>query len=198
IISKLKDEKNMTLSPVERCTRCGNDELYVRYHDEEWGRQVTSDTVLFEFLVLESAQAGLSWMTILRRREGYRHAFAGFDYKKVAQFDQSKVEELVQDVRIIRHRGKIEAAVKNARIFMQIQEEFGSFYNYLYRFMPAQQPIINSLRDLQSAPTHSPESDAIAKDLKKRGMKFFGTTICYAYMQAVGMVNDHLDSCFFK
>lgn len=188
----------MTLSPVERCPWCGNDELYVRYHDEEWGRQVTSDAVLFEFLVLESAQAGLSWMTILRRREGYRHAFAGFDYKKVAQFDQSKVEELVQDVRIIRHRGKIEAAVKNARIFMQIQEEFGSFYNYLYRFMPAQQPIINSLRDLQSAPTHSPESDAIAKDLKKRGMKFFGTTICYAYMQAVGMVNDHLDSCFFK
>ena len=187
------------ISPaIERCPWCGDDELYVRYHDEEWGKKVTSDTVLFEFLVLESAQAGLSWITILRRREGYRQAFARFDYKQVALFDQHKIEELVQDAGIIRHRGKIEAAIRNAQIFMQIQEEFGSFYNYLYSFMPEQKSITNSLKDIGSAPTHSDESDAIAKDLKKRGMKFFGTTICYAYMQAVGMVNDHLDSCSFK
>lgn len=188
----------MTLSSVKRCSWCGNDELYVRYHDEEWGKKVTSDTVLFEFLVLESAQAGLSWITILRRREGYREAFAEFDYKKVAKFDQNKMDELVQDARIIRHRGKIEATVKNAQVFMQIQEEFGSFYNYLYSFMPSRKPIVNSLKDLRSAPTHSEESDAIAKDLKKRGIKFFGTTICYAFMQAVGMVDDHLDNCVFK
>lgn len=188
----------MTPTPIERCPWCGHDELYMQYHDVEWGKKVTSDTILFEFLILESAQAGLSWITILRRREGYRKAFAGFDYTRVAQFDQNKIEELVQDAGIIRHRGKIEAAVKNAQLFIQIQQEFGSFYNYLYRFMPKQQPIINSVKSIQSVPTHSPESDSISKDLKKRGMKFFGTTICYAYMQAVGMVDDHLDTCSFK
>ncbi|HLT88001.1 MAG TPA: DNA-3-methyladenine glycosylase I [Sphingobacterium sp.] len=188
----------MTPPPIKRCPWCGNDELYVKYHDEEWGKEVDSDTVLFEFLVLESAQAGLSWITILRRREGYRKAFAGFDYRQVAQFDDSKIEELVQDERIIRHRGKIAATVKNAQIFMQIQQEFGSFYNYLYSFMPGRKRIVNSLEDLNSAQTHSKESDAISKDLKKRGIKFFGTTICYAFMQAVGMVDDHLDSCDFK
>lgn len=188
----------MTSSLIERCPWCGNDELYVKYHDEEWGKEVDSDTVLFEFLVLESAQAGLSWITILRRREGYRKAFAGFDYKQVAQFDDGKIEELVQDERIIRHRGKIAATVKNAQIFMQIQQEFGSFYHYLYSFMPEGKRIVNSLKDLKSAQTHSKESDAISKDLKKRGIKFFGTTICYAFMQAVGMVDDHLDSCSFK
>ncbi|TYR34410.1 DNA-3-methyladenine glycosylase I [Sphingobacterium phlebotomi] len=188
----------MTLSPIERCPWCGNDNLYVKYHDEEWGKEVDSDTVLFEFLVLESAQAGLSWITILRRREGYRKAFAEFDYKQVAQFDEHKIDALVLDERIIRHRGKIAATVKNAQIFIQIQQEFGSFYNYLYSFMPEKKRIVNSLKDLKSAQTHSKESDAISKDLKKRGMKFFGTTICYAFMQAVGMVDDHLDSCDFK
>lgn len=188
----------MTLSPIERCPWCGNDDLYVKYHDEEWGKEVDSDTVLFEFLVLESAQAGLSWITILRRREGYRKAFAEFDYKQVAQFDEHKIDALVLDERIIRHRGKIAATVKNAQIFIQIQQEFGSFYNYLYSFMPEKKRIVNSLKDLKSAQTHSKESDAISKDLKKRGMKFFGTTICYAFMQAVGMVDDHLDSCDFK
>ncbi len=188
----------MTLSPIERCPWCGNDDLYVKYHDEEWGKEVDSDTVLFEFLVLESAQAGLSWITILRRREGYRKAFAEFDYKQVAQFDERKIDALVLDERIIRHRGKIAATVKNAQIFIQIQQEFGSFYNYLYSFMPEKKRIVNSLKDLKSAQTHSKESDAISKDLKKRGMKFFGTTICYAFMQAVGMVDDHLDSCDFK
>lgn len=181
-----------------RCPWCGTDELYVKYHDEEWGKPVNDDTTLFEFLVLESAQAGLSWITILRRREGYRKAFSNFDYKLVAQYSAEKIEELVQDSSIIRHRGKIEATVRNAQVFMTIQEEFGSFYNYLYSFMPDNRRIVNSLQDMKSAATHTAESDAIAKDLKKRGIKFFGTTICYAFMQAVGMVDDHLNSCAFK
>src|SRR5690606_4773038 len=147
----------MSTSSVNRCPWCGNDTLYVKYHDEEWGKQVTSDQILFEFLVLESAQAGLSWITILRRREGYRQAFASFDYKKVARFDENKINELVQDERIIRHRGKIASTVTNAQIFIQIQQEFGSFYNYLYSFMPHQKPVINSLEDLRSAATHSAE-----------------------------------------
>lgn len=183
---------------VVRCPWCGTSELYVKYHDEEWGRKVESDHTLFEFLVLESAQAGLSWITILKRREGYRKAFSNFDVEKVAKYSAEKVEELVQDIEIIRHRGKIEATVKNAQVFMDIQKEFGSFYNYLYSFMPQKQSIVNNLADIKSAPTHSTESDAIAKDLKKRGIKFFGTTICYAFMQAVGMVDDHLDNCSFK
>ncbi|WP_437920614.1 DNA-3-methyladenine glycosylase I [Sphingobacterium sp. LRF_L2] len=188
----------MKHSEIVRCPWCGTDELYVKYHDEEWGKKVTSDDILFEFLILESAQAGLSWITILKRREGYRKAFSNFQYKKVAQYSQKKIDELVSDPSIIRHRGKIEAAVKNAQLFIDIQQEFGSFYNYLYSFMPNQQPIVNSLNEMKSAPTHTAESDAIAKDLKKRGIKFFGTTICYAFMQAVGMVNDHLNHCTFK
>ncbi|TDS13941.1 DNA-3-methyladenine glycosylase I [Sphingobacterium paludis] len=188
----------MKQADVTRCPWCGTDDLYVKYHDEEWGKPITSDQLLFEFLVLESAQAGLSWITILRRREGYRNAFSHFDYKKVAQYDQKKIDELVQDASIIRHRGKIEATVKNAQVFMSIQEEFGSFYQYLYSFMPNNKRVVNSLPDMKSAATHSAESDAIAKDLKKRGIKFFGTTICYAYMQAVGMVDDHLNDCSFK
>lgn len=181
-----------------RCPWCGTDELYVKYHDEEWGKPVSDDKTLFEFLVLESAQAGLSWITILRRREGYREAFSDFDYRAVAQYGPEKIEELVQDSGIIRHRRKIEATVKNAQIFMAIQQEFGSFYNYLYSFMPGNSSVVNSLHDMKSAATHTAESDAIAKDLKKRGIKFFGTTICYAFMQAVGMVDDHLNSCAFK
>jgi len=181
-----------------RCPWCGTDELYVKYHDEEWGKPVNDDTTLFEFLVLESAQAGLSWITILRRREGYRKAFSNFDYRLVAQYNAEKIEELVQDSSIIRHRGKIEATVRNAQVFMTIQEEFGSFYSYLYSFMPDNRRMVNSLQDMKSAATHTAESDAIAKDLKKRGIKFFGTTICYAFMQAVGMIDDHLNSCAFK
>ncbi len=188
----------MKLSPLTRCTWCGTDELYVKYHDEEWGKQVLAEQTLFEFLVLESAQAGLSWITILKRREGYRKAFANFDYQQVAQFNDQKIEALVLDPGIIRHRGKIAATVSNAQHFMEIQAEFGSFYNYLYSFMPNNSPINNSLVENFPALTHSPESDALSKDLKKRGFKFFGTTICYAYMQAVGMVNDHIYSCSFK
>ncbi|MFD1769550.1 DNA-3-methyladenine glycosylase I [Sphingobacterium suaedae] len=188
----------MDQTQIVRCPWCGNDELYMRYHDEEWGKTVTDDAVLFEFLVLESAQAGLSWITILKRREGYRKAFANFDYKKVAEFTPMQIEKLVHNPDIIRHRGKIEATVQNAQVFMQIQKEFGSFFAYLYTFMPNGEPMTNSLKDLRSAPTHTEISDRIAKDLKKRGIKFFGTTICYAFMQAVGMVNDHLDNCTFK
>ncbi|MGN0002096.1 MAG: DNA-3-methyladenine glycosylase I [Sphingobacterium composti] len=183
---------------VQRCPWCGDDPLYSQYHDEEWGKQVKDDKTLFEFLILESAQAGLSWITILRRREGYRRLFADFNVEKVARFTQEDVENIVQDPAIIRHRGKIEASISNAQIFIAIQKEFGSFYNYLYQFLPNQQRIENKVETLKDAPVESIESKAIAKDLKKRGIKFFGNTICYAYMQAVGMVNDHLQSCDFR
>jgi DNA-3-methyladenine glycosylase I len=181
-----------------RCPWCGTDELYMRYHDEEWGKQVTDEQTLFEFLVLESAQAGLSWITILRKREHYRRLFANFDYHQVAQFTAADVERLLLDPGIIRNRLKVKSTVENAKIFIRIQEEFGSFYQYLYSFLPDQAPIINHLVSLKDAAVSTPESDAISKDLKKRGIKFFGTTICYAYMQAVGMVNDHLVDCSFR
>lgn len=181
-----------------RCPWCGDDPLYVKYHDEEWGKEVKDDKTLFEFLVLESAQAGLSWITILRKREGYRKNFADFEVTEVAKFTEDDVDNIVQDASIIRHRGKISATITNAQAFIEIQKEFGTFYNYLYSFMPNKQPIINPLVSMKEAATRTIESDAIAKDLKKRGMKFFGTTICYAFMQAVGMVEDHLDSCDFK
>lgn len=183
---------------INRCGWCGTDPLYTAYHDKEWGKHVKDDKTLFEFMILESAQAGLSWITILRRREGYRKAFANFDVHQVARFTTEDVERLVQDQSIIRHRGKIESAIKNARIFIAIQQEFGSFYNYLYSFMPNNAPIVNNLTSLKDLPIESEQSKAIAKDLKKRGVKFFGSTICYAYMQAVGMVNDHLIDCDFR
>ncbi|ERJ61146.1 DNA-3-methyladenine glycosylase I [Sphingobacterium paucimobilis] len=181
-----------------RCPWCGNDPLYVAYHDTEWGKKVTDDQIFFEFLILESAQAGLSWITVLKKREGYRKLFAGFDPVKVAEFTEQQIDKIAQDPAIIRHRGKVAAAVNNAKVFLTIQKEFGSFYNYLYTFMPNGQPIQNQLASMKEAPTSTSQSDALSKDLKKRGIKFFGTTICYAFMQAVGMVNDHLDSCDFK
>lgn len=181
---------------VNRCSWCGTDPLYVKYHDEEWGKEVHDDKLLFEFLTLESAQAGLSWITILKRRENYRKAFADFDVKAVAAFTPEDAERLLQDTGIIRNRLKIEAAINNARLFIEIQKEFGSFDKYLYSFMPEGKPIINHPQTIVS--THSPESDAISKDMKKRGFKFFGTTICYAHMQATGMVNDHVTYCNFK
>lgn len=149
-------------------------------------------------MVLESAQAGLSWITILRKRENYRRLFANFEYKKVAEFTEKDVEELMQDAGIIRNRLKIKSTIENAKIFMKVQQEFGSFYNYLYSFLPDNAPIINEVKSMSDVPVSTPESDAIAKDLKKRGVKFFGTTICYAYMQAVGMVNDHIVTCSFR
>ena len=180
---------------LKRCTWCGNDELYVKYHDEEWGKPMHDDKKLFEFLVLESAQAGLSWITILRRREGYRKAFADFDVETVAAFTDEDVERLMQDASIIRNRGKITSAISNAKLFIDIQKEFGSFDKYLYSFMPDGKPINNFSGN---TPASTPISDAISKDMKKRGFKFFGTTICYAHMQATGMVNDHVPDCFFK
>lgn len=183
---------------INRCTWCGTDDIYVQYHDQEWGKIVTDEKTLFEFLILESAQAGLSWITILKRREGYRKLFDNFDVQKVAKYSEEDIDRISKDPAIIRHRGKVAAAVSNAQIFLNIQAEFGSFYQYLYSFMPNNQPMVNSLESMKDAQATTKESDAIAKDLKKRGVKFFGSTICYAYMQAIGMVNDHFDSCAFK
>ncbi len=179
-----------------RCGWCVGNELYEKYHDEEWGVTTHDDKVLFEFVVLESAQAGLSWITVLKKREAYKKAFANFDVKKVAKFDDAKVEELMLNEGIIRNRLKIKSTITNAQIFMAIQKEYGSFNDYLYSFMPNKKPIINHFKSLSELPARNEISDAISKDLKKRGFKFFGTTICYAHMQATGMVNDHLLSCF--
>ncbi|RVU01226.1 DNA-3-methyladenine glycosylase I [Mucilaginibacter limnophilus] len=181
--------------PIIRCSWPGTDELYIKYHDEEWGKEVHDDKTLFEFLILESAQAGLSWITILRRREGYRKAFADFDVEKVAAFTDEDVERLMQDAGIIRNRLKILAAINNAKLFIEVQKEFGSFDKYLYSFMPDGKPIDNKGAPV---PASTPISDAISKDMKKRGFKFFGTTICYAHMQATGMVNDHRADCSFR
>ena len=183
---------------AEPC-RCGWVDLskpdYVAYHDDEWGQAVHDDRVLFEFIVLESAQAGLSWYTILKKREHYRRAFDGFDPKCIAQYTDEKIDALMQDAGIVRHRLKIEATVHNARCFLEVQKEFGSFDAYVWGFVN-HQTIDNAFEQLSDYPTHSAQSDALAKDLKKRGFKFMGTTTCYAYMQAVGMVNDHAANCF--
>ncbi|WP_195460769.1 DNA-3-methyladenine glycosylase I [Alistipes sp. D31t1_170403_E11] len=181
-----------------RCGWAGTDELYIKYHDEEWGKLVTDDNVLFEFLVLESAQAGLSWITILRKREGYRKAFHGFDVKKVAQMTPEDIERLMQFDGIVKNRLKIKSTINNAKLFMAIQEEFGSFYNYTLSFFPDGKPIVNDFKTLSQIPATSPESDAMSKDMKKRGFKFFGSTICYAHLQAAGFINDHLEGCFCK
>ena len=157
-----------------RCGWCGTDGLYMKYHDEEWGKPVTDDRELFEFLVLESAQAGLSWITILRKREGYREAFCGFDVEKVAAMGEADVERLMQFDGIVRNRLKIMSAINNAKLFMAIQKEFGSFYNYVLSFFPDEQPIVNNFRSLKEVPASSPESDAMSGDMKKRGFKFFG------------------------
>jgi DNA-3-methyladenine glycosylase I len=182
---------------VRRCGWCGSDALYVRYHDEEWGRETTDDAVLFEFLVLESAQAGLSWLTILRRRENYRSAFAGFDAKRVARFTADDVERLMQNPGIIRNRLKIGATVTNAQRFIVVQREFGSFSAYLRSFLPEGKPVINRWKTLAEVPASTPLSNALSKNMKKRGFKFVGATVCYAYLQAVGCVNDHLQDCSF-
>ncbi|HYK77115.1 MAG TPA: DNA-3-methyladenine glycosylase I [Daejeonella sp.] len=181
-----------------RCTWCGTDPLYVKYHDEEWGKPVYDDKTLFEFLILESAQAGLSWITILRKRENYRKAFADFEVEKVAAFTPQDVERLLQDPGIVRNRMKVEATVHNARLFMQIQEEFGSFSDYIWGFLPDKKPLIYLRKESKDIPARTELSDQISADMKKRGFKFFGTTICYAHMQATGMVNDHLQSCFAR
>ena len=171
--------------------------LGIAYHDAEWGVPVHDDRVHFEFLLLEGAQAGLSWETILRKRDAYRRAFAGFDPAKVARFTPAAIRKLMKDDGIVRNQLKLDSAVTNARAFLAVQREFGSFDAYLWRFVGGK-PIVNRHRRLGDVPAKSAESDALSKDLLKRGFKFVGSTICYAYMQAVGMVDDHLDSCFRK
>jgi DNA-3-methyladenine glycosylase I len=187
----------MTQNSLKRCRWCGTDELYIKYHDNEWGKPVFDDKILFEFLILEGAQAGLSWITILRRREGYRKAFANFDVQKVAAFTEADVERLMQDEGIIRNRLKINSSIKNAQLFIAIQQEFGSFADYIWAYLPNKKPIINDFKN-GGIPVSTEISDAIAKDMKKRGYKFFGTTICYAFMQATGMVNDHEIGCISR
>ena len=180
----------------ERCQWAQNTfEEYIKYHDKEWGVPVHDDQVHFEFLILESAQAGLSWSTILKRRDGYRKAFSNFDVKKVATYDSKKIDELVEDTSIIRNRAKIEAAVNNAKIFIEIQNEFGSFDAYIWQFVNNRVKVGN-WDAMRSVPATTEESDALSKDLKRRGIKFFGSTIAYAHMQAVGLVNDHTTNCF--
>ncbi len=181
-----------------RCGWCGTDGLYVKYHDEEWGRPVTDDGKLFEFLVLESAQAGLSWITILRKREGYRKAFCNFDAGKVARMTDDDVERLMHFDGIVKNLLKIKATITNARLFLAVQEEFGSFRDYTLSFFPGGKPITNHFRSLNEIPASSPESDAMSRDMKKRGFKFFGPTICYAHLQASGFVNDHLTGCICR
>lgn len=178
-----------------RCGWCKEDADYIKYHDEEWGRLVTDDKVLFEFLVLESAQAGLSWITILKKREGYRTAFHDFDVEKVAKMTDVDVVRLKEFDGIIKNRLKIASTISNAQHFIGVQKEFGSFYKYLLSFFKDGKPIINHFAELKDVPATSSESDAISKDMKKRGFKFFGSTICYAYLQAVGLVDDHLLGC---
>jgi DNA-3-methyladenine glycosylase I len=181
---------------VKRCAWVNpKDPLMVDYHDREWGVAVHDDRKHFEFLVLEGAQAGLSWSTILKRREGYRRAFSDFDPLEVARYSERRIEELMLDASIIRNRQKIEATVRNARAFLDVQEEFGSFDSYCWRFVDGK-PVVNHRRSPQEVPATSPQSDAFSKDLKSRGFGFVGSTIIYAHMQAVGMVNDHLVDCF--
>jgi DNA-3-methyladenine glycosylase I len=188
----------MTINNACRCPWLDTSKPdYVKYHDEEWGVPVHDDQTMFEFLILESAQAGLSWYTILKRRDGYKKAFANFDVNVVANFDDEKVEELMLNSSIIRNRLKIKSAISNAKVFIEIQKEFGSFCKYIWNYVD-NKTIVNTFKSLEDYPATSSISDAISKDLKKRGFKFFGSTICYAHLQACGLINDHSESCFRK
>mgnify|MGYP003583533404 FL=1 len=182
---------------MKRCEWCGDDPLYVKYHDKEWGVPVHDDRTLFEFLVLEGAQAGLSWITILRKREGYRKAYDDFDVQKVASYDESKIEELLINPDIVRNKLKVRSSVNNAKLFMEIQKEFGSFDSYIWSFTDGKQ-IINNWEDISQVPVTSEISDTVSRDLKKRGFKFTGSTIIYSYLQAVGIINDHTIWCSFR
>ena len=189
-----KKKRKWGQSPITRCAWARN-ALAIAYHDREWGVPVRNDRKLFEFLILEGAQAGLSWDTILRKRAAYRKAYLGFDAKKVARFDARKKRALLADAGIVRNRAKIEASVVNAKCFLALQEEFGSFARYVWGFVGGR-PVVNRRRALSDVPARTEVSDALSKDLKKRGFKFVGSTILYAFMQAVGMVNDHTKDCF--
>lgn len=182
---------------LKRCAWCGDDPLYIKYHDEEWGVPMHDDRKLFEFLILEGAQAGLSWITILRKRENYRKAFENFDVQKVAKFDEKKLEELILNPGIVRNRLKINSAITNAKAFIKVQEEFGSFDVYIWSFVKGKS-IVNVRKELKEIPAKTELSDKISKNLLKRGFKFVGSTIIYAYMQAVGIVDDHVEDCFKK
>lgn len=182
---------------ITRCAWCEKEDLYRNYHDQEWGKPIYDDETIFEFLILESFQAGLSWYTILAKRENFRAAFDQFDYQKIAQYSEEKVEELIQNTGIIRNRLKILATINNAQKFMEVQKEFGSFSKYIWGFVN-HEPIINRPKTLKEVPATTEISDALAKDLKKRGFKFMGSTVVYAHMQATGMVNDHVEDCWIK
>jgi DNA-3-methyladenine glycosylase I len=180
-----------------RCPWCLKEPIYIEYHDKEWGKPIHDDQKLFEFLVLESFQAGLSWLTILKKRENFRKAFANFDAKKVAKFDRKKFNSLMQDAGIVRNRLKIEAAINNAQRFLGIQKEFGSFDKYVWSFTGGK-TIVNKVKNMKDVPAKTAISDAMSKDMGLRGFKFRGSTICYAFMQAVGMVDDHMNDCWRK
>jgi DNA-3-methyladenine glycosylase I len=183
------------MASQERCPWAGSDALYIHYHDHEWGVPLHDDRRLFEMLVLEGAQAGLSWITVLRKRDHYREAFDGFDPARVARYSQARVERLLRDPGIIRNRLKVESAVSNARAFLAVQEAFGSFDAYIWRLVDGR-PLVSAWTATGQIPARTPESDAMSRDLRQRGFRFVGPTICYAHMQATGMVNDHLVSCF--
>ncbi|MCA9307160.1 MAG: DNA-3-methyladenine glycosylase I [Phycisphaerales bacterium] len=183
---------------IKRCSWCGDDPVYVRYHDEEWGVPMRDDEALFEMLTLEGAQAGLSWITVLRKRERYREVFRGFEIARVARMTARDVERILNDdgpMTVVRHRGKIESAIGNAKCVLAVQKEFGTLSEYLWSFVGGE-PIVNRPKSLKDVPANTPESDAMSKTLKKRGFKFVGSTICYAFMQATGMVDDHVRGCF--
>ncbi|KZL90333.1 DNA-3-methyladenine glycosylase I [Clostridium magnum] len=180
---------------MERCPWCGTDPIYVKYHDEEWGTPIHNDLKHFEFLVLESAQAGLSWITVLKKRSNYKSAYDDFDPIKVAAYSEEKISELLRNAGIIRNRRKIEASINNAKMFLNIQREFGSFDNYIWKFVNYK-PLVNKWKDISEVPATSNLSDEISKDLKKRGFKFVGSTIIYSYLQATGLINDHIVTCF--
>ncbi|AKH19930.1 DNA-3-methyladenine glycosylase I [Sedimenticola thiotaurini] len=182
-------------SNIQRCGWAGSDPLYQQYHDREWGVPCRDDRTLFEFLILEGAQAGLSWITILRKRDHYRKVYDQFNPQKVARYNASKVEQLLADPGIVRNRLKVMASITNAKLFLDIQAEYGDFASFIWRFVD-DEPIINHWPSLQQLPATTPESDAMSRELKRRGFKFVGSTICYAYMQAIGMVNDHTLDCF--
>ena len=191
----IKDPVSSIQNPVTRCEWCGTDELYVKYHDEEWGIPVHDDRVHFEMLILEGAQAGLSWITVLRKRENYRKAFDNFNVNKVARYTEKRIEKLLLNPGIIRNRLKVRSTVTNAKVFIEVQKEFGSFDKYIWQFVNGK-PIVNKWKKMSELPATSKVSDALSKDLKKRGFKFVGSTIMYAHMQAIGMVNDHTTDCF--
>lgn len=185
----------MGIKMIKRCKWCGTDPLYIKYHDEEWGVPVHDDQKLFEMLILEGAQAGLSWITVLKKRENYRKAFNDFDVLKVSRYSEKKIAKLLENPGIIRNRLKVNSTVTNAKAFLEVQKEFESFDKYIWQFVE-HKPIVNKFKSLKELPAFSEISDMMSKDLKKRGFKFVGSTICYAFMQATGMVNDHTIDCF--